>query len=186
MGAHPLTQVVLNPRSKLLAQLVVSRRQVFGKHARLANRRHEIRVARPARHDVHVYMIGDAGAGSTSQIHSQIETVRVVNFAESCLTALGEVHHFIRCLFRRGVKLLQMIVGSDHQMTADVRIQVENYEVMAGPVHEEVLFVIGGVLLDFAEDTAGALGHVGASGSDVGVPPGAPESLHRQPIPMNE
>jgi hypothetical protein len=186
MGAHPLTQVVLNPRLKLLAQFAVGRRQVFGKHARLANRRHEIRVARPARHDVHVDVIGDAGSPGTSQIHSQVETVRVVNFAESRLATLGQLHHFSGRLVWRGVKLAEVGVRRDHQVTADVRIQIENYKVMAGPMHEEVLFVIGGVLLDFAEDTAGALGHVGASGSDVGVPPRAPESLHRQPIPMNE
>ena len=51
---------------------------------------------------------------------------------------------------------------------------------MFGAMQEEVLFVIGGVLVNFAEDTAGALGHNGASRSDVGAqPPGAPESLHR-------
>jgi len=44
-------------------------------------------------------------------------------------------------------------------------------------MHEEVLFVISWVLVNLAEDTAGAFGHVGANGSDVGVPPGAPESL---------
>jgi hypothetical protein len=50
---------------------------------------------------------------------------------------------------------------------------------MLGAIEKEVLFVIGGIFVDFAENTAGALGHIGASRSDVGVPPGAPESLHR-------
>src|SRR5438552_19159557 len=100
----------LTPRSKLLAQLAVSCRQVFGEHACLANGRNEIRVARPARHDVHMYMIGDAGSSGTTQIHSQIETVRVVSLAERTLATLGQVHHFIGRLLRPGVKLAQMIV----------------------------------------------------------------------------
>src|SRR5258708_2221213 len=99
-------------RSKLIAELVIGCRQVFGKHAGLAYRRNEIRVAGPARHEVQVYVIGDAGTPSPPEIHSQIETVRMVNFAKSRLTTLGQIHHLVSRLFRRGFKVTQMIEGS--------------------------------------------------------------------------
>ena len=74
---------------KSLMYFAVGYRQVLWQHSRLADGGHEIRIADPPRHDVHVDMIGNAGSGGAAQVHSNIEALRVVNFAQRSLTALG-------------------------------------------------------------------------------------------------
>ena len=43
----------------------------------MAQNRHEIRIAIPARHDMKVQVVINAGAGYLSQIHADIQAVRL-------------------------------------------------------------------------------------------------------------
>jgi hypothetical protein len=65
-------------------------------------------------------------------------------------------------------------------MTADIGIEIKNYEVVSGAVQNEIMLVIGCVLLGLAEDAGTALRQIGSGCSDVLVPPGTPESFHKQ------
>src|SRR6516225_5779282 len=44
-------------------QAVLGRREILGQHARVADRGHEVRVAVPPWHEMHVQVIDDAGTG---------------------------------------------------------------------------------------------------------------------------
>jgi hypothetical protein len=72
-----------------------------------------------------------------------------------------------------------MGIGSNHQMTADVRIEVKNYKGIRAAVQDEILFVVGWVLYGITEDTGIALRHIRSRCRDVGVSPRTPESFHR-------
>jgi hypothetical protein len=66
-------------------------------------------------------------------------------------------------------------------VAADVGIQIENYEVVSGAIQDEVLIVVIGMFLDFAED-ATDFRSVGSGRRDVSVSPWAPESFHKPSI----
>src|SRR3989442_15312088 len=57
-------------------QTIVGREQVLGHDAHVAHDWHEVRVARPARHDVPVKMVAHAGAGARAEVHAQVEALR--------------------------------------------------------------------------------------------------------------
>src|SRR5439155_15723120 len=56
-------------------QAVVGLEEVLRHHAHLGDRGHEVRVARPARHDVPVEVIDDARAGRGPEVHADVESV---------------------------------------------------------------------------------------------------------------
>ena len=58
-------------RSKIGPKPLGRARQLFGQHADVADDRHEVGVARPARHEVHVQMIEHAGARRPSEVHAR-------------------------------------------------------------------------------------------------------------------
>ena len=62
-------------------------------------------------------------------------------------------------------------------MAADVRVQVKDYEIVRGAMQNEILFVVGGMVVGFAEDAMRGIRHFGSGSGDVFVPPGAPESF---------
>lgn len=64
-------------------------------------------------------------------------------------------------------------------MAADVGISIEDYEVVATAEQDEILLVIGRIVLRFTEN-ASAFKFFRAGAGDVFVPPGAPKSIHNQ------
>ena len=51
-------------------------------HARVAGDRHEVVVGRPARDDVQVDVVGEAGAGDLTLVDAEVEAVGVVGLAQ--------------------------------------------------------------------------------------------------------
>jgi hypothetical protein len=62
-------------------------------------------------------------------------------------------------------------------VAADVRIPIENYEILPAAMNDQIIFVGSRVLTCCTEDT-GWSGIFSTGGTDVGVPPGTPESFH--------
>ena len=101
--------------------------QVFGQHPRLADDGHEVGVAVPARHQVHVQVIEDAGAGRTAEIDPDVDALRLVRLASATLSA--------RCV-SSAISFNSSAVSSrsrrdvaarhDHQVAVVVGIQVED------------------------------------------------------------
>src|SRR3982751_3606116 len=67
-----------------------------------------------------------------------------------------------------------MRIRRDHQVTAGVGIQIEEYEIAFAAMEDKVLGVA--VFLRFNAKYAGRRG---LSGTDVSVPPRAPKTVHR-------
>jgi hypothetical protein len=75
-------------------------------------------------------MVGDSGAGSSAKIHPNIEAVGFVDFAQGGLTALHQVRHFVRYRFGGRVEFAQVRDWRNHQVATDVRIPIENDEIV--------------------------------------------------------
>src|SRR5262245_66544234 len=78
MTAHSGAQQPLENRPQPTRCLAES----LGKHACLANHRDEVRVARPAGHQVDVHVVDDACAGGTTQVDAHIDPLRLIDLAE--------------------------------------------------------------------------------------------------------
>ena len=58
----------LGPGRKRLAEPLARREEVLGHDLHVGEHRHEVRVARPARHDVLVEVAGDRAAGDLTEV----------------------------------------------------------------------------------------------------------------------
>jgi hypothetical protein len=102
---------------------------------------------------MNVKMVGNAGAGGSTQIHTNVESRRRVTFTQCRLGALRQIHHLIRDRFRRRIKLARVQVRHDHQMPGDVRVQIQNDERLLAAMENEVRLVAFSVTRDTAKDT---------------------------------
>src|ERR1700744_2332278 len=68
--------------------------------ADVADNRHEVDVAIPARNDVGVDVAGDAGAGDLADVDADVEALRIHGAIEGALTEDEEFHH-LSALFGR-------------------------------------------------------------------------------------
>jgi hypothetical protein len=103
-------------------------------------------------------VICDAGPGSATKIHSQIESLRPVDIAQSCLTALRQIHQLVSNFLGRGIKLSDVIVRNDQQMSANVRIEIENYKVVSRAVENKLAFVVTVISMKLAKNTRRIVG----------------------------
>ncbi len=138
--------------SKLLAQLLISSRQVFRVNAGLSDSCHKVSVANPARQDVHVKMVGDSSSGSAAKIHPDVESIRVIDFTHRRLAAFRQIHHLVCRFLRRGGDFGDVRVGHDHRVAADVGIDVEDDEIVSGAVDDEFALVVPFTRQHQAED----------------------------------
>src|SRR5437879_5039786 len=70
----------------------------------------------------------------------------------------------------------------NHQVTADIRVQIEDDEIVSAPMKDVILFIVGWILLRGAENAVGGLRHIGSARGDVSMSPGTPESFHNSLI----
>lgn len=87
-------------------------------------------------------MVSDAGSGGLTEIHAEVEAVGLINFTQGGLTAPREFHQLACGFLRSGVKFRGMFVRNDQQMTADVRVDIENDIIVTGPMKDEGALVI--------------------------------------------
>ena len=101
---------------------------------------------------MHMNMIGDAGAGDSAKVHAHIKSLRLIDFSQRSLAPLHEIHHLIGDFLVCYRQIADVRVRRNHQMTADVRVPVEDYEVMIAAENYQVFQIKGGILLRFAKD----------------------------------
>lgn len=90
-------------------------------------------------------MIGHSRTRRLADVHSQIESVRLVNFPKNCLASLGERHQFAGRLGRRGIEIRSMLIRYDKKMTADVGIDIKDDVIVLRAVKDEGRVVIARV-----------------------------------------
>ena len=77
---------------------------------------HEIRIALPARHDMQMKVLCDAGSGHLSQVKPQVETMGMVTLLEGPHASLGTFHEFQEFISFQGEKVIHVPVGRHHEV----------------------------------------------------------------------
>jgi len=75
---------------EIWAEFVEGCFEIFGKNPGLSNNCHEVGIAYPPRHNVHVKVMLDPSTGTSSEIHSNIEPIRLVGLLERELASLDQ------------------------------------------------------------------------------------------------
>ncbi len=121
---------------------------------------------------------GNPCPGSFADVHSKVDSIRVVELAEEGLQALGEGDHFGGGIRGQEVEAVKVGVGDDHDVPRGVREGVDDDEAMLSTVEDEVALIVfragaegGGTV---TEDTGGSA----VCGSDVGVAPWGEDVIH--------
>jgi len=139
----------------------------------LGQHRHEIRIAVPARHDVKVDVVGDAGARRAAGVGADVEALWPQRFAQDRDRPLRGAHE------RGGLGVVEVVeLGpvrdrGDHDVAGVVGKLVQHHDRALGPPHDELGIRVVGVL-DHAAEEAARL----RLGGDVLHAPGRPQSLH--------
>ena len=145
----------------------------------VADDRHEVRVAAPARNDVLVEVGGDAGAGDRALVHADVEAVRPGRRTQGRHRLLGQRGQFGGLRVGEVRVVGDMTVGHDHQMAAVVRVQVEHrVDLLAAPDHQAVLVGFGRNRAEGAAVVGTRAGRL-VLALDVGHPVGRPQTLER-------
>ena len=110
-----------------------------------------------------------------SDIHPQVDPIRVVQLAQHCLHSLRERHHLVGGLARQFLQLVQMDVGDNHHVAGCIRIGIQDNETVLAAMHD-VHFGVIPFLRRLAEDAPGGL----FRGGNISVAPRRPEVIHKR------
>ena len=145
--------------------------KVLGENLHVGEDWHEVRVARPAGHDVEVNMVDDAGARNSAEVPAEVVALRPVGLGESRDPALSKAVDLESLIVRKVGELADVPVGGDHQVAGGVRELVQQHKGVLAAMDDEPLLVVTD--RSVAEDAARLLVGLG----DVFEPPGSPELL---------
>ena len=106
--------------------MVVGRLQVLGHHPYVADHRHEVGVAIPARDDVHVQVVGDACARRAPEVHSDVEPLRVDRSAEAPRRVSGQPKEGVVLFVREPFELGLVPHRNHQQVSRGERKPIEN------------------------------------------------------------
>jgi hypothetical protein len=90
--------------------------------------------------EVHVML--DAGPGTLTEVHSQIEPVRVVIALDGKLALGGKIHHLGELSWRTIQKIGQVRVGTYQQVSSRIGKYVKDNEIMLPAKKDELFFVV--------------------------------------------
>ena len=115
----------------------------------------------------------DPRPSSLPNIHSQIDSIRMVELAQHRLHPLRKADHLVRGFGRQFLQFVQMRVRHDHHVPGRIRIRIQNDEAMLAAMNNISLGVVF-LLWRIAEHASGGL----FRGRDVGIPPRRPQIIH--------
>jgi len=109
---------------------------------RVGQYRHEVRVAVPARDDVHVNVIEHACSRAPAEVEADVEAFALHGFGEELLATAGERHQFGQFLLGEIVEFAGVLVRRDHQVASSVGERVEQRETVSLADDDVVLRVV--------------------------------------------
>ena len=101
-------------------------RQLFRQHAHVADHRHEVGVAVPARHQVHVQVIDDARAGGPAEVHADVDALRRKGLGQHALRQLRQQRHLGQLVARQRRQRGDVALRHHHQVAGVVGEHVED------------------------------------------------------------
>ena len=125
-----------------LPQLLPRLFHVLGDHLNVGEDRHEVRIPAPARHDVVMYVVIDAGSAHSAEVYADVEPVRGHRQFEGPKRTLNGVQNLEMFVVGESREGRNMLVGDDHQVTAVVRVAVHDHEAVVPAPEDEILLVL--------------------------------------------
>ena len=101
-----------------------------------------------------MYVIDNARARSVTKVHADVESSRVIYFAERRLGSFRQVHQFVCGFFRGSVQFTDVLVWNYEQVATDVGVAVENDETTRSTMDNKISFVVVEVGLQPAKNAA--------------------------------
>src|SRR5687767_13878082 len=102
------------------------RAKLLGQHARPSDDGHEVGVAVPARHEMHVHVLDDAGAGRRAEIDADVDSFQPVGLAQRGLASLREQAHLVHLAGRELRERGLVPVRHHHQVAVVIGVKVED------------------------------------------------------------
>lgn len=115
----------------------------------------------------------DAGSGSASDVHADVDAVGGVELAQNAFHFLCERDHFMRGGVGEFLQLVEMRVGDDHHVAGGVWIRIKDDEAILATMHDANFSVVP-FFGKIAEDASGDF----SRGGDVCVAPRGPQIVH--------
>ena len=133
------TVMSANGRSKMRLQMrwAAVDAELLRQHARLADHGHEVGVADPARHEVHVQVVLDAAAGRLPKIEPDVDPARLVRLAQRRFRSLRQHGDLVQFLERQAGERGDVAAWNHHQVSVVVGIAVEDHVGRAAQVNDE-------------------------------------------------
>ena len=163
------------------ANLLIGVPEISGHDFGIGQNRHEVGIPIPARHDMQVNMISNAGSCNCPLIDTHIETMWRERCSYRGEATLRGRHDIRQCwwveLFDGGY----MLIGGNHEVAVVIRVDIHQNEAEIASVQQEIFFIapLGGL---GAEDTSFILL---LAGFDVCHTPWSPKMVHsRGPFQM--
>ena len=100
--------------------------QVLRHHPSLADHRHEIGIAFPARHDMPMEMRLDAGAGAFAEIHAQVDAAGIEGLADDFDGLAQDLVNFDKGFAGQLGEIVFVAFGRNQEMAVVIRVFVHH------------------------------------------------------------
>ena len=101
---------------------------VFGNSADIGNDGYKVMIAIPARNNVEMEMVSNAGSGNRTDITSDIEAIRVEMFFKNLCGFLDSVHKSIVLFHYKFGETAYMTNRSNEQMAVCIRETIKKHQ----------------------------------------------------------
>ena len=119
-------------------QFLIGRLDVLGDDTDIGENWHEIGVTAPTRHDMHMKVIGNTGAGNLAEVHADIKPLRTETVEQHAPSHHDQLMHFERLGIGEIFETTGMAKGRNHQM---VKVAFVGFETPEIPLFLIVLFI---------------------------------------------
>src|SRR5262245_15223032 len=96
--------------------------EILRQHARGADDRHEVRIAVPSRHQMHVYVLEDSGACRLAEVDADVDAMGLIGLDQRFLAKHLEIRHLVQFLRRQSGERWCVPVRNDHHVAVVVGI----------------------------------------------------------------
>src|SRR5262249_9269365 len=103
--------------------------------------RHEIGISIPARHDMEVHVVGNAGARYRSLVHTHVIPLWLHGMPKRAEAALCRQHDIGQDSGGKVFDTRYMQIRRNHEMAVMVGVKIHQDKTVLGPVEEQVVFV---------------------------------------------
>ena len=121
-------------------------------------------------------MAGNTRTSGFTEIHSKIESLRLINLGQGTRGLFRQVHHLIGRIFVGIAEVAKVGKWKDHQMAGPVRVNIQYDKIKLCPMEDKILLIAGRVVQNIAENTPARCS--GSAACYIVISPRTPQYIH--------